>query len=99
MPRFTVRLESPDMTRDDGTPHFRVSTIESVDRDTALDVLRRREFRSCAYTLPEDVLATLEEVEANAAELDLKPSATVRGQLHTHRQSHPYEPVSIVEID
>lgn len=35
MPRFRVRLESPELAHTDGSPHFRVTTLLASDEAQA----------------------------------------------------------------
>jgi hypothetical protein len=96
--RFRVRLESPDLTRDDGSPHFRVTTLLAADDVEARRQCERRELRIAAHEYPPDVLADLEEQEKRALDAGVVVPAQVRMQLASHRQEAPYEVVSVEEV-
>lgn len=68
MPRFRVRLESPDLSRDDGSPHFRVTTLLAADEAQARQTCERRELQIAAHEHPPAIVADLEAQESAAAE-------------------------------
>ena len=64
--RFRVRLESPDLARDDGSPHFRVTTLLAADEAEARRLCERRELKIAAFEHPPGVVADLEAQEGAA---------------------------------
>jgi hypothetical protein len=94
VPRFEVRLESPDLEREDGTPHFRVTRLVADDADAARTACQRKEYELAAFRLPP---AELEDAEAQEADGEL--SSQTRGRLASHRQERPYDVVSVTEIE
>lgn len=96
--RFRVRMESPDLTRDDGSAEFRVTLLLAADEAEARRLCERRELRIAAHEYPSDVVADLEKQEAAAVKADVVVPAQVRMQLASHRQEHPYEVESVEEV-
>lgn len=94
MPRYEVRLESPDLAREDGTPHFRITRLDAPNGDEARVWCRRKEYELAGWQMPS---AELEDAEH--AEADDSLTSQQRGRLAAHRQSEPYEVVSVTEID
>ncbi len=90
MPKWEVRLESPDMKRDDGKPHFRVLRFAAADEDAAREFAERKEMEHCVYRLPADEAHRLEERGPE------HPGE--KGRLHSHYQSKPYRIVAVREI-
>lgn len=98
MPRFRVHMESPDLKRDDGSPHIRVTTGVFDDKDAARAFCERQEMRIAAHEYPADELADLEQAEADAEANGVRAPAQVRMRLATHRQAKPYKVVSVKEV-
>lgn len=98
MPRFRVTMESPDLKREDGSSHVRVTTLQAEDEDAARVYCERQEMRIAVHEYPADTLADLEAAEGDAEAAGVRPSAQVRMQLATHRQTEPYEIVDIEEV-
>jgi hypothetical protein len=98
MPRFRIYMESPDLTREDGSPHIRVTTGVFDDEKAARTHCERQEMRIAAHEYPEAELAELEAAESEAHDNDVQPSSMVRMRLATHRQTKPYEIVSVEEV-
>jgi hypothetical protein len=98
MPRFRIRLESPDLTRDDGSPHFRVTSGVFDDEDAARAYCERKELQIAAHEYPAAALAELEAEESTAEEGGVRAPAQVRMQLATHRQLRPYGVVDLEEV-
>lgn len=94
---FRVRLESPDLTRDDGTPEFRLTLLAAADAAAARRICERKELKIAAKEYPEGTLAELERVEKEALDADTRVPAQTRMQLATHRQERPYEVVDVEE--
>lgn len=93
MPRYEIRLESPEFTKDSGEPHFRLVRGEWTDEDEARKWARRKEFSLASYQLDDFELARLEALEAEGGLAN-----SDKAKLFTHRQSEPYEVVGITEI-
>lgn len=68
MPRFRVRLESPELARDDGSPQFRVTTLLAVDEAQARMLCERRELQIAAFEHPPAIVADLEAQEEATAD-------------------------------
>lgn len=68
MPKFRVHMESPDLMRDDGTPHVRITTGMFADKGAAREHCERQEMRIAAHEYPAAALAELEVIEAAALE-------------------------------
>lgn len=100
MPKYKVRLESPDQFRDKlgKHPHFRVTSIVADSAEAAQEVCVRREYEKVIYQLDPDALADLQTAEAVAAEKGVNAPPDVRRRLATHRQALPYEVVSVEEV-
>jgi hypothetical protein len=98
MPKFKVRLESPDQMRDNGEPHFRVTSLEAEDEDAVRRVVERMEYRKAMYELGPDALKAAEKAEKQAESENRRPDAQTRMRLAVHRQEKPYEVVSVEEI-
>lgn len=98
MPKFRVRLESPDMMRASGEPEFRVTMLRADDEHDARTYCERREREIAASERDADEVAKLEEIEAKALKKGELPPGDVRGKLHTHRQTVPYDVVSVLEV-
>lgn len=98
MPKYRVHMESPDLTRDDGTPHIRVTTLVADDEDAARERCERTEMQIAAHEYPEAVLDELEAAEADAEAAGTRPSAQVRMRLATHRQTKPYDVAFVEEV-
>ena len=98
MPMYRVRLESPDLTRDDGEPHFRVTTLAAADEGEARAICERREYAIAAHRYSDADAAALEQAEAKAVDAGLRPDAVTRMRLGSHRQERPYAVVSIEEL-
>lgn len=64
--RFRVTRESPDLVRDDGEPHIRVTSLLAVDEDAARRYVERQEMAIAAHEYHPAALAELEAQEAAA---------------------------------
>lgn len=95
MPRYEVRLESPDLVRDNGDPHFRLTRLTAADEDQARGICERMEYGRAAYTMTPDELERVEAIEADPDEV---LAGADKGRLYTHRQERPYEVVSVTEV-
>lgn len=95
MPRYEVRLESPDMMRDDGTHHFRRTVLVADDEDAARRRCERSELAQVLFELPPDELERLEAIDADP-EQELQGAD--KGRLFQHRQEQPYQVVSVTEL-
>lgn len=93
--RFEVRLESTTDLRDNGKPHYRLTRLLARDADHAAQICRRQEFAVCAWEMDPDELAEAERIEA-APDEELR--GTLKGRLFAHRQTKPYQVVSVTEI-
>lgn len=98
MPKYRVRLESPDMMQDDGSPHCRVTTLTVADEDAARWVCEQKEAELCIHQYSSDDLAVLEQKEADAEEAGERLPGAIRGRLAAHRQTQPFEIVSVEEV-
>lgn len=87
MPKFRVRLE-------DGTGEFRLTSLVATDEAAAREACERLEHKRAAYKLAPQVL---EEMEAEEAADAATPGQT-RWALVVHRQTRPYEVVSVKEV-
>lgn len=95
MPRYEVRLEAQDAFREDGSPHFRLTTLEAPDEAAAIAACERAEYRRAAYRLDPGDLARLEDIEADPEQ---ELAGQEKAQLYTHRQAKPYLVVSVTEL-
>lgn len=108
MPRYEVRLESPDRFRDDGSPHYRLTRLVADDAEAARAICEAQERKLTDYEMPGDELARVvkdhrldEDALAEGAVVGDpgKPlKGTDRGRLFAHLQAAPYEVVSVTEI-
>jgi hypothetical protein len=98
MPKFKVRLESPDQMRDNGEPHFRVTSLVADDEAAVRRAVERMEYRKAMYELPAGDLKDAEKAEKQAASENRRADAQTRMRLAIHRQEKPYEVVSVEEI-
>lgn len=98
MPKYVVRMESPEFKRDDGSPHIRVTRLEARDKNEARAVCERREMQIAAHEYPPQVLEDLEAQEAEAKQAGGRASAQVRMQLSSHRQQKPYVVVDVEKV-
>lgn len=97
MPRYEVRLESPDLLRDDGTPHYRTTRLTADDANAARRICERKEFRLCAYD--SDQINDLEKRVAKAdGNIKAALQAKDRATYFAHHQRKPYDVVSVTEI-
>jgi hypothetical protein len=98
MPKYVVNMESQEAKRPDGSPHVRVTRLEARDKNEAQAICERRELQIAAHEYPPDIMTDLEQQEADADAAGLTVPAQVRMQLATHRQSKPYEVVSVEKV-
>lgn len=87
MPRFRVRLE-------DGEGEFRLTSLRAEDEDAARVACERMEHQRAAYQLTPDTLSEFEGLEA----ADDKTPGDARWGLVVHRQTKPYEVVSVEKV-
>ena len=87
---FEVRLESPSSLDAKGRPHYRIVSGLFLGEAHAREWCERKEFALCAFQLPPGELVRLKELEDTRRIL-----GTDRARLATHRQSEPYEVVSV----
>jgi xanthine dehydrogenase molybdopterin-binding subunit B len=98
MPKFKVRLESPDQMRDNGEPHFRVTSLVADSEEAARRAVERMEYRKATYELSADDLKAAEKAEKQAESEKRRPDAQTRMRLAIHRQEKPYEIVHVEAI-
>lgn len=111
MAMYRVRLESPDLMRDNGKPEFRITTLAADSAEAAREWCERKEQQLVAHRYsdkprvdPEtgeklpSPLEVLETLEAEAHAKGELPPGHVRGRLGAHRQETPYEVVSVEEV-
>lgn len=96
--KFRVRLESPDMKKAKGKPHFRVTSLVADDEAHARQMCEQREAEIVAHTYPDDVVRGLRQVVADAKAAGHDVPGEVRGKLVAHRQNRPYDIVSVEEV-
>lgn len=95
MPKFEVRVESPDLMQENGSPQFRVYRFVADDEDAARHRVKIIEYSHCAYEMPAEELVEALEVEADPEQV-LQGAA--KGRLSSHRQVEPYAVVSVRDI-
>jgi hypothetical protein len=96
MPKFRVRLESPDMMRDDGSPHVRVTSLTADSEEDARRWCEEKEAAIVAHRYSSAEFARLEGTETEHLTAGTVVPGALRGRLAAHRQSVPYE---IVEVE
>lgn len=98
MPRYRVRLESTDHSQDDGTPHFRETTLAADTPEAAREYCVEQEFKLVGFRLDAERLAELQAV-IDAHDGDLKAlNGQDRGHYAIHHQTTPYHVVSVTEL-
>lgn len=86
------------MMQDDDRPHCRVTTLITADEDEARWICEQKEQEICFHRYSSTEFAELEAKEAEAEEMGAKLPGAIRGQLAAHRQTVPFEIVSIEEV-
>lgn len=85
---YRIRLQDPN------SAHYRETLIAAASEEDARAKVAEREGRMVSFRLPDEVLT---EVEAKEQDPDTDLTGKERGALHTHRQTAPYEVVSVEE--
>lgn len=98
MPRYQVRLESTDHFAEDGTPHYRLTTLAAESPEAAREYCVEHEFKFVGFRLTPERLADLQAV-LDAHNGDLKAlNGQDRGHYAIHQQTTPYHVVNVTEL-
>jgi hypothetical protein len=98
VPKFAIRLESPDLVNEAGDPHFREVRLSADDEAEAVARCEQKERELAAHQYPDEDVKAWEKMEAAASDAGEPLAKGPRGRLATHRQSKPYEVVSVEEV-
>jgi hypothetical protein len=98
VPKFAIRLESPDLFNEAGEPHFREVRLQAADEAEAVARCEQKERELAAHQYDAEQVAAWEKLEAAAKDAGEPLAKGPRGRLATHRQTKPYEVVSVEEV-
>jgi hypothetical protein len=110
VPKYAIRLESPDLVNEAGDPHFREVRLSADDESEAVARCEQKERVLAAHRYPDDDEAAAERgedasdvtrwerIEAECEAAGEPVPKNIRARLATHRQTKPYEVVSVEEV-
>lgn len=110
MPKYAIRLESPDLVNEAGEPHFREVRLSADDEAAAVARCEQKERELAAHRYPDDDEAARERGEEEAdvtrwerIKADCEAAGepvpkNIRARLAVHRQTEPYRVVSVEEV-
>lgn len=110
MPKFAIRLESPDLVNEAGDPHFREVRLSADDESAAVARCEQKERELAAHQYDTNDEAAQERgeeasevtrwerIEADCEAAGEPVPKNIRARLATHRQTKPYEVVSVEEV-
>lgn len=98
MPKYRLRLESPDLKMDNGDPHYAITGIVADTKAEAVAIIEQRQRQRAAYQLPAADREAYEQAEKDADKAGEKPSGQARAALAAHRQTRPYEVVDVEKV-